>query len=323
MTTKKLQSGSKPARKTPDKTTGKTPAKAPGKPRKAQGKAKQKTPTAPVKFPFAKPQVRMNTGKAAREAQQKEAQRPLTVWGVVVRLLPVWALLVMVLILEPSLPMQAISGLAEAVGLTGRGPLIIVEPRSAEPVFIVEGAQEAPALADHPTPNWDLTIAPIFTPEVHYWADEIAVWSLEYRIQPNLIATLVQIESCGNPTAASSAGALGLFQVMPLHFAQGEDPFDPQTNARRGLTFFAEMYAQANGDLGLAFAAYNGGPGVLRLSPTDWPAETQSYQFWGSGIFEEAEMNLRESPTLLSWLNSGGATLCSQASQALGLSLAP
>ena len=289
-------------------------------PRRPTDRAKQKTPTATKgsRPSFEKPKLRLSTGDAARQAQQEEAQRPLTIWGLLIRLLPVWALRLMILILEPALPIRAIGGLVRAVsGLGVRSP--VVQQTAAEPVFIVEGAESRPP-ADIPTPAWDLSIASVFTPEVQYWADDIANWSLAYRIKPNLIATLIQIESCGNPSAVSAAGALGLFQVLPLHFAEGGDPLDPGTNARRGLTFFAEMYAQANGDLGLTFAAYNGGPGVLDLSPAEWPAETQAYQFWGSGIFEEAELGLRESPTLLDWLAAGGQGLCDQAAVSLGIS---
>ena len=125
-------------------------------------------------------------------------------------------------------------------------------------------------------------------------------------------------ESCGNPNAVSEQGAQGLFQVMPLHFAQDESPFDPDTNAQRGLQFFADMYAAANGDPGLTFAAYNAGSSVLEQSPSAWPEETQYYQFWGSGIFEEAERGLDQSPTLLEWLMAGGAELCNQAAEELG-----
>jgi hypothetical protein len=222
----------------------------------------------------------------------------------------------MILIIEPSLPVKAIG----AVAGWFRGPEATAPATlsPAEPVFIVEG-MEIPSASELPTPNWDLSISPIFTGEVQHWADSIARWSITYRLKPNLIATLIQIESCGNPAAVSPVGALGLFQLMPLHFGEGEDPYDADTNAYRGLTYFTEMYALANGDLGLAFAAYNGGPSVITLSPADWDSETQIYQYWGSGIYEEAEMNLQQSPTLIEWLEAGGSDLCTVAAGALGL----
>src|SRR5260221_12692591 len=63
----------------------------------------------------------------------------------------------------------------------------------------------------------------VFTPQVQYWSPLIHAWAQAYHVDPNLIATVIQIESCGDPTAVSLAGAQGLFQVMPGHFGAGED----------------------------------------------------------------------------------------------------
>ena len=79
------------------------------------------------------------------------------------------------------------------------------------------------------------------------------------------------------------------------------------------VTFFGEMYAASNGDLGETFAAYNAGAWVIDSSPSEWPDEAQTYQFWATGIFEEAERGFSESPTLQDWLDSGGSALCAQA----------
>ncbi|MEO0565911.1 MAG: lytic transglycosylase domain-containing protein, partial [Chloroflexota bacterium] len=78
------------------------------------------------------------------------------------------------------------------------------------------------------------SLAPLFTPEVTHWGPQIEAWATIYELEPNLLATVMQIESCGHPTVNSSAGAQGLFQVMPFHFADDEDMLDPDTNAKRG-----------------------------------------------------------------------------------------
>ena len=80
-------------------------------------------------------------------------------------------------------------------------------------------------------------IASLFTPEVQYWEPKILSWSKDLNLDPNLVATVMQIESCGDPKATSSVGAMGLFQVMPYHFSSGENPYKPNINARRGLAF--------------------------------------------------------------------------------------
>jgi soluble lytic murein transglycosylase-like protein len=76
-------------------------------------------------------------------------------------------------------------------------------------------------------------IASFFSPEVKYWQPHIIKWARQYQLDANLIATVMQIESCGNAAAVSHAGAMGLFQVMPFHFMPGENAFDPAINAKR------------------------------------------------------------------------------------------
>jgi hypothetical protein len=73
-----------------------------------------------------------------------------------------------------------------------------------------------------PVPSTSLS--PIFTPEIHYWADSIIRWAAASNLDPNLAAVVMQIESCGDPRATSRAGAMGLFQVMPYHFARARIP---------------------------------------------------------------------------------------------------
>lgn len=273
------------------------------------GKTPQKQPS--TNWRERKPRLIVKSGEAARDAQREAEQRPVTFWTVMIRLLPVWALVIMVLILEPSLPLQAASTVARWVG--GAATPGDQTP-AVEPVFIVEGAQEVPIEGEEPPPvNWDLVVSTVFRPEVLYWQDQILAWSQAYRIKPNLIATVMQIESCGNPTAESEDGAKGLFQVADDRLLPGADPFDPETNARYGLTYFAEMYAASNGDIGETFAAYNAGSWIIDASPSEWPEETQRYQFWATGIFEEAERGFTESPTLLDWMAVGGSDLCEAA----------
>jgi hypothetical protein len=162
-------------------------------------------------------------------------------------------------------------------------------------------------------------ISPAFAAPVQYWADQIVAWSAAYGLDPNIAATIMQIESCGDPQAVSSAGAQGLFQVMPFHFAAGENALDPDTNARRGLNYYVERLQQTNGDTGLAFAGYNGGHRAAGSSWDSWAHETQRYYVWSTGIYGDIQNGLSESPTLQEWMQAGGASLCNQAARNLGL----
>lgn len=157
------------------------------------------------------------------------------------------------------------------------------------------------------------SISVAFTPEVQYWGEDIVAWAQAYQLDPNLIATVMQIESCGDPNAISPAGAAGLFQVMPYHFAEGENALDPDTNALRGVAYLAESLGRANGHVGLALAGYNGGPGAIVQGWSSWTVETRYYFRWGSGIYREVASGWEASPTLAAWLQAGGASLCEQA----------
>lgn len=162
-------------------------------------------------------------------------------------------------------------------------------------------------------------IAPFFAPSVRYWEPKIIEWATNHGLDPNMVATVMQIESCGDPAAVSVAGAQGLFQVMPFHFEQGEAMTDPDMNAYRGMKFLAEVLVMFDGNPGLSFAGYNGGPGTARKAWDNWPNETQRYYRWGLGIYTEASAGHTTSETLNQWMTAGGASLCRQASERLGL----
>lgn len=156
-------------------------------------------------------------------------------------------------------------------------------------------------------------IAEFFAPSVQHWASNISDWADLYEVDTQLMATVMQIESCGHPTVVSHAGANGLFQVMPFHFEAGEDMLDPATNAKRGGMFLNYCHTAAKGDVGLTLACYNGGPSVINRSLSTWASETQRYYMWGVGIYGDAIANRRESDTLNRWMEAGGSRLCASA----------
>lgn len=173
------------------------------------------------------------------------------------------------------------------------------------------------AVDSSPAASAPLALSPIFTPEVQAWRVSILRWSQAFQIDANLVATVMQIESCGDPTAVSPSGAAGLFQVMPYHFSPGENPTDPDINARRGLTYLAQSLHLADGQYDLALAGYNGGHGLLAVEPSGWPSETRRYLYWGAGILNDIHAGVSPSPRLEEWLAAGGARLCRQAARAL------
>jgi len=205
----------------------------------------------------------------------------------------------------------------------GLGPVATPVAMAAAP------GQNDTSLAQETTDQLSLTsvsaaeqlqpLSPVFRPEVQYWSGAIQVWAAAAGLDPNLVATVMQIESCGDPRARSRAGAMGLLQVMPYHFAGDDDPYNPDTNAVRGLAYLKRSLEAADGDARLALAGYNGGIGVIGRSESTWAAETQRYAYWGSGIYAEASNGATESLRLQEWMSAGGASLCRQASSKLGI----
>jgi len=162
-------------------------------------------------------------------------------------------------------------------------------------------------------------LSPFFSQSVLYWEADIVRWASLHNLDPNMVATVMQIESCGDPRAVSSAGAMGLFQVMPFHFQAGEDGFDPDTNALRGMNYLAERLIQTGGEIGHAFAGYNGGHAAAASNWNNWANETQRYYKWTTGVYSDSLNGNSRSDTLEQWIVAGGASLCAQAEERLGL----
>lgn len=162
-------------------------------------------------------------------------------------------------------------------------------------------------------------LSPIFRIEVLHWADYIVKWASASNLDPNLVATIMQIESCGDPRAISSAGAMGLFQVMPFHFYETDNPYNPNTNATRGLNYLVRSLETANGNVRLAMAGYNGGISVINRGEYTWSAQTKRYVQYGYPIYQDAISGNEFSQALNEWYTKYGVSLCNQANERLGL----
>ena len=206
------------------------------------------------------------------------------------------------------LALAGMVGLAALHAVHTLRPFWIARVESNLVAGLVETAVDPPPPADAADPHLVL-----FTPEVRRWSSHIQQWASAYGLPPELVATVMQIESCGAPGVRSSAGAAGLFQVMPFHFEPSEDPLDVETNAARGLAYLAGGLELAGGRPDLALAGYNGGHGLIGRDPATWPDQTQRYVHWGTGILNDAAHGRSFSPTLQAWLEAGGAQLCQRA----------
>ena len=108
--------------------------------------------------------------------------------------------------------------------------------------------------------------------------------SQRFGIPEHWIRAVRRVESAGDVRAISSAGAMGLMQVMPETWGQlraryrlGNDPYDPRDNILAGTAYLREMHDRY-GSPGF-LAAYNAGPGRYEeyLAGRPLPAETRAY----------------------------------------------
>ncbi len=94
------------------------------------------------------------------------------------------------------------------------------------------------------------------------WEDAIQELSAEYEVDPDLVRAVMRCESGGNPDAVSSAGAIGLMQLMPATArGLGVDPNDPLKNLEGGIKYLAQLADKYDGDYVKTLAAYNAGSG--------------------------------------------------------------
>jgi len=118
------------------------------------------------------------------------------------------------------------------------------------------------------------------------YAAHITEASQRFGIPEHWIRAVLRAESAGDVRAISSAGAMGLMQVMPDTWAGlrarhrlGRDPYQPRDNILAGTAYLREMWDRY-GNVGAMLAAYNAGPGRYdehRSTGRPLPAETRAY----------------------------------------------
>jgi len=112
----------------------------------------------------------------------------------------------------------------------------------------------------------------------HDFDDLIRQAARRHGVDEHLVRAVITAESDFDPTCVSSAGAMGLMQLMPetARDLGVQDPFDPAQNIDAGVRYLAMLLERFDGDEKKALAAYNWGPSHVEAGGR-LPSETRNY----------------------------------------------
>jgi soluble lytic murein transglycosylase len=176
--------------------------------------------------------------------------------------------------------------------------------------------------------------SPWIPPTVKRWEQPIDQMAKKYKVDPNLIAIIMTMESGGNPKASSAAGAYGLMQITKPTAKEIADKFlkppvknknlaDPATNIEFGTAYLAYLRDTFGGweqgpswdsTVELVAAGYNGGPGAAnRVFTGKGLTDTQTVVYARDAFNMWRERFQKDSPTYDRWLERGGQSLIDDA----------
>lgn len=179
------------------------------------------------------------------------------------------------LFVEPGVAIDR-APLVQRVSLPARNlPRVRIERPPSRVQRAVAQERETPAFVQEQPDYAEVRLLPANQP-LNALITQIAG---ETGLDPKLLHALVIVESAYDPNAISQVGARGLTQLMPATARElgVSNPFDMEQNLRGGARYLAIQIGRF-GDLRLALAAYNSGPGrVARLGRVPDIRETQGY----------------------------------------------
>ncbi len=97
-------------------------------------------------------------------------------------------------------------------------------------------------------------------------------YTAHYRVQPELVAALIDVESRWNPRAVSDKGAMGLMQLMPATARRygATHPFDVDENIAAGTRYVTALMWEFHGDMRLVSAAYYAGDRWIQVKQLNY-----------------------------------------------------
>jgi hypothetical protein len=133
-------------------------------------------------------------------------------------------------------------------------------------------------------------------PETAPFREIVKAAATHYRVDADLITSVIAAESNFDPKAVSKKNARGLMQLLPETAARFgvQNIFDPQQNIDAGTHYLRDLLVRYNNDLALALAAYNAGPErVLHFGRVPPFPETASYIRRVKRAYEKSKAGLR------------------------------
>lgn len=171
---------------------------------------------------------------------------------------------------------------------------------------------EAPAVVAAAT----VQVVGQFTDSVEQWRPEIDAWATawaESGVTADLIATVIQVSSCGNPAYDDpTSPSAGLFGIESFNVPVGQDIFNWETNAKIAMPIMGQIRnSVSENDIALFFAGWKQRSAMVK-SFGDWSRDTIAFYWDASPIYAGAKsgdggMAVRE------WLNGNGAVVCAGA----------
>lgn len=142
-------------------------------------------------------------------------------------------------------------------------------------------------------PNVSVNIDSIVAPAAAHRAYDTIIMEAadKYNLDPEMIRAVMRAESAFNAMAISPVGAMGLMQLMPAVAAElgADDPMDPRQNIMAGSRYLRQLLNSHRGNVKLALASYNAGPGNVKKYRGIPPfKETRNYVKKVTGLLADA-----------------------------------
>lgn len=153
-----------------------------------------------------------------------------------------------------------LAGAAVVAPNTGKPPVV---KASLAPAAVSRSATQSATHEPKPLVTTEATFRLPPRPKYDEIINEAA---RRYDLPPGLIRAVIMAESAFDPLAVSSAGAQGLMQLMPALARElgVDDVFDPRQNIMAGSKYLKSLLGEQKGNLALALASYNAGPGNVQ-----------------------------------------------------------